>query len=182
MRRADAPPPGWYPDPTGGARLWWWDGLDWTDHRRSPPTTGLTGAVDETGPPRTDTATEAGRTPLKSQVRTTAPRARDETAELMAEVRRVARDEVDRGVRRVSDSARDATRRLEPLISQYGDRVLGWIRNLGIVAIALVVLWVVLQAFVQTSVLDWIGERIDTLFGGGATPPLGTLGGPFGRA
>jgi hypothetical protein len=30
------PPPGWYPDPTGGVR--WWDGTQWTD-AMPPPTT-----------------------------------------------------------------------------------------------------------------------------------------------
>jgi hypothetical protein len=29
------PPPGWYPDATGGIR--WWDGLRWTDQRHVPP-------------------------------------------------------------------------------------------------------------------------------------------------
>ncbi|MCP9622161.1 DUF2510 domain-containing protein [Nocardia otitidiscaviarum] len=26
------PPPGWYPDPSGIARLRWWDGVRWTEH------------------------------------------------------------------------------------------------------------------------------------------------------
>lgn len=26
------PPPGWLPDPQGGER--WWDGAEWTEHRR----------------------------------------------------------------------------------------------------------------------------------------------------
>ena len=49
MKVADAPPAGWYPDPTGGNRLRWWDGLDWTGNRRSLPTAAkarLTGIKD----------------------------------------------------------------------------------------------------------------------------------------
>jgi hypothetical protein len=31
-RRADLPPPGWHPDPSGRHWWRWWDGGDWTDH------------------------------------------------------------------------------------------------------------------------------------------------------
>ena len=37
MRRADAPKPGWFPDPQSRTRLRWWDGDDWSDIRRAPP-------------------------------------------------------------------------------------------------------------------------------------------------
>ena len=37
MPGAPAPPAGWYPDPTGGLRLRWWDGTDWTDRYRARP-------------------------------------------------------------------------------------------------------------------------------------------------
>ncbi|UOX99862.1 phospholipid scramblase-related protein [Blastococcus sp. PRF04-17] len=30
------PPPGWYPDPAGGAGARWWDGQGWTDHVQRP--------------------------------------------------------------------------------------------------------------------------------------------------
>jgi len=30
------PPPGWYPDPAGGAGARWWDGQGWTDHVQQP--------------------------------------------------------------------------------------------------------------------------------------------------
>ena len=164
MRRADAPPPGWYPDPAGRTRLRWWDGVDWTDHRRPPPPTGLTRIADEVV--RASSGDDSGPDPpLKSRARQS-PRGRDDTAELMAEVRQAARDEVDRAVERLSTQARDATRRLEPLINEYGDRLLRWLRTIGIVVVALVVLWLALQAFTQASLLDWLGERIDSLTGG----------------
>ncbi|MBB3676712.1 phospholipid scramblase-related protein [Modestobacter versicolor] len=31
------PPPGWYPDPAGGAGTRWWDGQGWTEHVQQPP-------------------------------------------------------------------------------------------------------------------------------------------------
>ena len=30
------PPPGWYPDPAGGAATRWWDGQGWTEHVQQP--------------------------------------------------------------------------------------------------------------------------------------------------
>lgn len=164
MKAKDAPRPGWYPDPTGGSRLRWWDGLDWTDHRRAPPYADYSPEAVQAR--SQEPATRPDTSPLKSHERASAARTRDETAEIMAEVRKTARDEVDRAINSLSDRARDVTRGIEPLISQYGDRVLGWIRNLGIVLIALVVLWMVLQTFAQTSLLNWVGDRVDNLFGG----------------
>lgn len=166
MRRADAPPPGWYPDPTGGSQLWWWDGLDWTDHRRAPPNPGLAQVEEHVATAEREVAERRPRS--QGDTRASVTRTRDETAAIMAEVRKVAREEVDRGVDRLSDRARDATRRLEPLISQYGDRVMRWIRNVGIVAIALLVLWMLLQTFAQASLMDWLGERVDNLVGNAA--------------
>lgn len=170
MRKADAPPPGWYPDPRGGARLRWWDGLDWTDHHRAPPHRGVVDAVDEAGTSEPARRTAAAADQVSG--RRGSSRRPDDTAQIMAEVRKVARDEVDRAVSTLSDRARDATRGLEPLISQYGDQVLRWLRIAGIVAIALVVLWMLLQTFAQTTLLDWIGDRVDNLSGGwGSLPP-----------
>ena len=31
------PPPGWYPDPAGGAGARWWDGQGWTEHVQQQP-------------------------------------------------------------------------------------------------------------------------------------------------
>lgn len=159
MRKADAPPAGWYPDPAGGSRLRWWDGLDWTDHWRAPPSPRVpTVPEPEPSTTREEPTERPGRVPAR--------RTRDETAEIMAEVRRVARDEVERGVHLLSDRARDATSRLDSLVSQYGDRVMRGLRIAGIVAIVLVVLWLVLQTVGQASLLDWLGDRIDTIVDG----------------
>lgn len=159
MRTTDAPPAGWYPDPTGGTQLWWWDGRDWTDHRRAPPTPAAPGDDD----PAPGDAEEEPHTPRQRRRVTPSAPSRDRTAELMAEARKVAREEIDRAVDRIATEARDATRRLEPLISQYGDRAMRWVRNAGLIVVAVVVLWIVLQAVAQTSLLNWIGDRIDNL-------------------
>lgn len=172
MKAADSPRAGWYPDPTGRAGLRWWDGLDWTDHRRAPlPSRAWEDELTTEGGAPSSSATPTG---MKTELRGAmdrAPRSAPDTTEIMAEVRKVARDEVDRAVNLVTQRASDATRRIEPLISQYGDRVMRWIRNIGIITIALVVLWMVLQTFAQTSLLNWIGDRVDNLTGGTVRVP-----------
>jgi hypothetical protein len=181
MRRADAPPAGWYPDPSTRSRLRWWDGLDWTEHRRPPPSAGLT--ADEAGvetptAPQGGTAGPGGTAASLAGLRQAAtPPSRRDSAEIMAEVRSVAREEVDRAVSRLGEQARDATRRLEPLIGQYGDRVLGGLRTVGIVLVVLVVVWMLLQAFAQTSLMNWLGDRVDELFDGTVRVPVWRWGG-----
>ena len=61
MRVADAPPPGWYPDPEGGSRLRWWDGTDWSDRYRPrpPEIPGGAGRAGDAGGPSGQAA--AGR-------------------------------------------------------------------------------------------------------------------------
>ncbi len=39
-RTGSPTPPGWLPDPTGAARLRWWNGHDWTDHYAPLPQAG----------------------------------------------------------------------------------------------------------------------------------------------
>lgn len=175
MRRADAPQSGWYPDPTGGSLLWWWDGLDWTDQRRNPPTPGMTSGVEVLVDAATHQGEVSGRgagmptslglkTHRRQQAREEGPPlSRLETADLMTEARLVARKEVDRAVQAFSQQARDATSRIEPLIAQYGDRIMKWVRNVGVAAFVVVVLWFLAQSIGAASLLDWIGNRIDNV-------------------
>jgi hypothetical protein len=37
MSDAPLPPAGWYDNPTNPAELMWWNGTEWTDHRKSKP-------------------------------------------------------------------------------------------------------------------------------------------------
>lgn len=171
MRTSEAPPAGWYPDPTGRAGLRWWNGLDWTDHRRAPVPRAHDADAAGAAPAPTDVTGRVQDAAARGQ-QAARSRTRDDTAEIMTEVRKVAREEVDRAVNLVTQRASDAARGFEPLISQYGDRVMRWVRNLGIIAIALIVLWLVLQTVAQTSLLDWLGDRIDNLTDGTIRVPV----------
>ncbi len=99
---------------------------------------------------------------------------RQTTSDIMAEVRKVARSEVDRATDAVRQQARDAQRRIEPLISQYGTTAVRWLRFAVVAAVVLLVLWFVLQVVTQASLMDWFGERLDSLLDGGATAPWWT--------
>lgn len=168
MRRADAPRPGWYPDPTGDHRLRWWDGTDWTDHRRiRPPRDGDGG--DGSSPAATDSDTSStGSTATDRGARAAAAARRgatqsDQTAAMLAEARKVARDEVDKAVRDVTRKVERARWKYEPLVREYLGRARRWLRTLTIAAVIVAVLWVVLQTVAQVSLLDWLGDRVDAV-------------------
>lgn len=176
MKRADAPPAGWYPDPTGRSGLRWWDGLDWTDHRRAPlPTTPqeFTSHADQDLAERSEPTSPGRGAPPAGWSPSSSRMTRDDTAEVMAEARKAARAEVERTVQEFSNRARDARRQFEPLVAQYGDRVMRGLKIAGIVVVALVVLWMLLQTWGQTTVLDWIGDRIDAVTDDGDAQPAG---------
>jgi hypothetical protein len=154
MKRSEAPPAGWYPDPLGGVRLRWWDGSDWTDRYRSRPSPGATGGPDMLLPP------------LPPGIEPTPPHlgaARADTEALVAQVRQATRAELDRAADVFTARARHATRQIEPIITQYTSRVLNWLRLALIVAVVLIVAWFVFQVVVQASFFDWLGDRIDNL-------------------
>lgn len=161
MRLADAPPAGWYPDPTGGSRLRWWDGTDWSEHHRAPPTASQLDieahhqqpAVE--GPPR---PAPTGQ-PRSEGIGLS----RRDADEIIAEVRQAARAEVNRAADLFSVRAQAATKQIQPLISEYTNKLKRWFRVALIVIPLLVVAWFVFEAVAQASFLDWIGERIDRL-------------------
>lgn len=164
MKVDDAPPPGWYPDPTGGSRLWWWDGSDWTDERRAPPNPGaeLLAEVEARAAARQaeDVELPVGPVPQRRAL------SRTETQDIITEVRQVARSEIDRAADVFSQRAQDATRRIEPLIGQYTGDLFRWIRIAVITGIVLLVTWFVLQTVAQASLMDWLGDRVDNVLNG----------------
>jgi hypothetical protein len=172
MKRADAPPAGWYPDPRGAARLRWWDGSDWADHWRAP--VGSVERANRSGGgqrsrPAPDVGSAAGHVdvaPRAGHVHT-APRAGHidmaTTNEIIAEVRKVARSEIDRAADVFTQRAKQATREIQPLISEYTSQALRWLRVAAVVAFVVVVGWFVFQAVAQASLFEWLGDRIDKL-------------------
>lgn len=155
MRRTDAPGAGWYPDPQSRTRLRWWDGLDWTDARRAPPSSAELTSFEERE------AFEAAHE--YSPQRATAGYSRADSHEIIEGVRTATRTEIDRAADMLEYRARALTRDLTPLISQYSNRVIRWIRFAAIVATILLVAWFVFQVVAQASMFEWIGDRIDNL-------------------
>jgi hypothetical protein len=157
MKKADAPSPGWYPDPELPSRLRWWDGLDWTDIRRPRPSEVELDLAEMPAP-----GLEAARG-MTSPTSTPGGLTRQDTQEIISEVRDVARSEVDRAVQVFGQRAEAAARSVTPLITDYGASVMRWIKiALGLFTV-LFLLWLGFQLFAQASLFDWIADRIDNL-------------------
>ena len=160
MKVEDAPPAGWYPDPEGGSRLRWWEGTDWSDRYRAPPTRSevdrrvLTASHDEDHQVRLEDY--PGRIPAGTVSR------RDADA-MVEQVRLAARAEADRAAEMFGAQARAAAGQIQPLITQYTSRITRWIRFLSVIAIVLLIAWLAFQLFAQATLFDWIGDRIDNI-------------------
>lgn len=160
MRNADAPPAGWYPDPRSTTHLRWWDGLDWTDIRRAPPSQAELIAAEENRRFYDANSTAA---PNFQPAAAASGMGRQDVQQIIAEVRSVARSEVDRAAQEFSQRATTAMRGFTPLITQYTNRFVRWFKIALGFALALVVVWFLFQVFAQATLFDWIGDRIDNL-------------------
>jgi hypothetical protein len=166
MKLADAPPPGWYPDPEGTSRLRWWEGTDWSDLYRARPTrteleARALGTYGGDVPAALPAAAVRQAGALVAQTPEYRGALRRDAEEIIAEVRKVARSEIDRAADVFSQRARTATRELQPLISQYTTKFFRWVKIALVIAIVLAVAYVVFQAIAQQSIIDWILDRID---------------------
>ncbi len=159
MKLADAPRPGWFPDPENRARLRWWDGTDWSDVRRAPPSDAeLARAADQfEAPPPDSSQLVQGYQQYQPGF------SRQDSAQLIAEVRNAARAEVDRAADMFTQRAQTAIRGVTPLISEYTNRFIRLFKIAMVVAVALVIFWLVFQAIASQSFFEWIGDRIDNL-------------------
>jgi hypothetical protein len=171
MRRVDAPRAGWYPDPENRTRLRYWDGLDWTDARRSPPSAAelLSYEQEIATMARTSVPPAASAMSAKSS---TAGRA--DSQQIVDDVRRAARGEVDRAADLFAQRARQMQRDFVPLVSDYTNRLIRWIRFAAIVAVVLLVAYFVFQVVAQASLFEWIGDRIDNLTNQDSAPSVST--------
>lgn len=156
MRLEDAPPPGWYPDPEGTSRLRYWEGTDWTDRFRPRPIETYTAELPVVG-----SAQEGSHRWVPDATGLNNPGVN--TQAVVDQVRMAARAEAERAADLFSARARAASREIEPLISQYTSRIMRWFRIASVLAIVLLIGWVIWQVFVQVSLFDWIGDRIDNL-------------------
>jgi hypothetical protein len=163
VKRSEAPRPGWYPDPAGGSRLRWWEGDDWSDRFRARPpdmqrvpegqmTPGQGAWADQVG----HAAQQAGQYAQQYQQQL-------DSAQIVEQVRRAAREEAQRASQLFGQQARAATRNIAPLITEYTTKIGRVIRFLSVVAIIVLVLYVGFQIWAQQSLFDWIGDRIDNL-------------------
>lgn len=171
MKRSEAPRPGWYPDPAGGSRLRWWEGDDWSDRFRARPPdmrrvpvgqmTPGQGSWADQGP---GTLGQAGQH-IGQQAGQYAQQYQQQldSAQLVEQVRRAAREEAQRASQLFGQQARAATRNVAPLISEYTTKITRVLRVLSVVALVLLILWVAFQVFAQQSMWDWFGDRIDNL-------------------
>jgi ABC-type bacteriocin/lantibiotic exporter with double-glycine peptidase domain len=160
MKVEDAPPPGWYPDPEGYTRLRWWEGTDWADRYRAPPTPS---EVDLEGQTFGYVQEQATARTGAYDPRVGGGMSRQESEAMVNQVRMAAREEAERAAEMFGAQARAATRNITPLITQYTNKIIKWIRILSVIAIVLVIGWIAFQIFAQVSMFEWIGDRIDNL-------------------
>lgn len=162
MRRADAPLAGWYPDPESRIDLRFWDGLDWTNARRSPPSKAELLSFEQRE--AFEAAHRYVAPSVEAATQAVSNRAgRPENQQIVDDVRRAARGEVDRAADLFSRRARQMQREIVPLVSEYTNRIVKWIRFAAIAAVVLLVAYFVFQVVAQASLFEWIGDRIDNL-------------------
>jgi hypothetical protein len=158
VRKVDAPPAGWYPDPESRTNLRWWDGLDWTDVRRAPPSSAETLAAYENAqfraaPP--DFAAGASRAAAAAR--------QLDSDQVVNDVRNASRAEMQRATEAFQRKALEARLDWTPLISEYTSKAKRWVRMLIRLAIVAFLIWLAFQIVQQVSIWNWITDRIDNI-------------------
>lgn len=162
MRLEDAPPAGWYPDPEGGSRLRWWEGTDWSDRYRAPPTRSEVDRRQLVQATHREEQHGFASDEHDAKVQMGSLNRQDSEA-IINQVRMAARSEAERAAGMFRQEARSAADSLSPLISEYTSKLVRWIRIISVIAIVLLIGWVAFQIFAQVSLFEWIGDRIDNI-------------------
>jgi hypothetical protein len=163
VKVSDAPREGWYPDPEGALRLRWWDGTDWSDRFRPIPDAGQLSA----GPAVPGVADDAAD--VWSQAGAVASQVPQSTAAVVNQVRMAAREEAHLAAQEFERRARALTGEIPPLISQYTSKFMRLVRTALVLGFVLLLAWFAYQLFVQKSLFDWLGDRIDNLTDNGSS-------------
>ncbi len=164
MRRVDAPRAGWYPDPESRTSLRWWDGLDWTDVRRAPPSGAEMIAAEADARFRAaanDFAPGATRAAATAAAATSAAAAQSQA--VINEVRAATRSELDLAAQTFRRQAEAARQNWTPLITEYTNKLMRWVKIAIVLGVLAVAVWVAFQIFAQASLFEWIGDRIDNV-------------------
>lgn len=163
MRLEDAPPAGWYPDPEGGSRLRWWEGTDWSDRYRAPPTRSEVDRRALVSATHEQTDHEVRLEDYRDRLPPSLRGARQDSQAIVEQVRLAAREEAERAAQMFGTQARSAARDLQPLITEYTSKITRWFRIAAVIAVVLLIGWVAFQLFAQVSLFEWIGDRIDNI-------------------
>ena len=171
MRRVDAPRAGWYPDPESRTSLRWWDGLDWTDVRRAPPSDAEMIAAEADARFRAsanDFAPGFNRSASTAVAATSAAAAASSAAAAQSqavinEVREATRTEMERAAQTFRRQAEAARENWTPLITEYTNKLLRWVKFAIVLGVLIFAVWLAFQIFAQASLFQWIGDRIDNL-------------------
>ena len=62
-----------------------------------------------------------------------------------------------------SQQAAAARQNWTPLITEYTNKVMRWVRIAIVLGVLAFAAWLAFQIFAQASLFDWIGERIDNI-------------------
>lgn len=168
MRLADAPKAGWYPDPEGGSRLRYWEGTDWSDRWRAPPTAGVVEIQARAADAARNQFDDVGGHVNVGSLN------RQDSEAIINQVRMAARSEAERAAEMFGAQARSTAQGFVPLITEYTSKITRWFRIASVLAVVLLLGWLAFQIFAQASLFDWVGDRIDNL-----TDDTGLVLGPF---
>ncbi len=159
---AELAPAGWYPDPSGGTRLRWWDGEDWTDHFRTRPLDSFGHGFAEAEaarPAAPATAAGLGTRDVDRIVGAVQTTTRTEMNRAVDELQQAARGEVDRVVGEVRRQVGNVT----PLITDTVGQVTRYIRWAAVIGFLLVVAYFAFQIVAGIGIAELVGDVADRI-------------------